>query len=280
MMRGVVTEMLKRRGAGMRRRALGVARRGGECRRVAHRGAGRGAGRRVVLAAALSAFVPFPFSPFPLFPFSPSPVPARAQEVVDRMVSVVNGRELITLSDLLWQLALQPGVPLEVPRTEDLRRALDLLIDQRLIAIEAEKLPAVAPTEEEINQELALLVKRFPSQSDFYARLERVGLGRDSAQLREIVRERVRISKYLDFRFRSFTVVTPQEVEEYYRDSFVQRFRRESPGRIVPTLEEVFERTQAELIEAKIEADTDAFLQEMRETAEITVLDPRFENGR
>ncbi|HZI19069.1 MAG TPA: hypothetical protein VEY09_10785 [Pyrinomonadaceae bacterium] len=196
------------------------------------------------------------------------------------MVSVVNGRELITLSDLLWQLALQPGVPLEVPRTEDLRRALDLLIDQRLIAIEAEKLPAVAPTEEEINQELALLVKRFPSQSDFYARLERVGLGRDSAQLREIVRERVRISKYLDFRFRSFTVVTPQEVEEYYRDSFVQRFRRESPGRIVPTLEEVFERTQAELIEAKIEADTDAFLQEMRETAEITVLDPRFENGR
>jgi hypothetical protein len=234
--------------------------------------------RRVVArrrtATTVLVFVSALLACLQLAPLTPR---VQAREVVDRMVSVVNGRELITLSDLLWQLALQPGVPLEEPRVEDLRRALDLLTDQRLVALEAEKLPAVEPTEEEVNQELARLVNFFPSQSEFYARLERVGLGRDSAQLREIVRERVRIRKYLDFRFRSFTVVTPQEVEEYYRDSFVQRFRRESPGRIVPTLEEVFERMQAELIEAKIEADTDAFLQEMRETAEITILDPRFE---
>jgi len=255
MLRGSVAGMSEGRGAGARGRL-------------------RGAARACAVAAVLS-----PFSPLSLLPFSPAAPTARAQEVVDRMVSVVNGRELITLTDLLWQLALQPNVPLEEPRLEDLRRALDLLTDQRLVALEAEKLPAVEPTEDEINQELTRLVNFFPSQSDFYSRLERVGLGRDSAQLREIVRERVRIRKYLDFRFRSFTVVTPQEVEDYYRESFVPRFRRESPGRIVPTLPEVFERMQSELVEARIEADTDAFLQEMRETAEITVLDPRFANG-
>jgi hypothetical protein len=204
---------------------------------------------------------------------------ARAQEVVDRMVAVVNGSELITLTDLLWQLALQPDAPLEGPRVEDLRRALDLLIDQRLIAQEAEKLPSVEPTEEEINAEVARLVNLFPSQAAFYERLERVGLGRDSAQLREIVRARVRIRKYLDFRFRSFTVVTPREVEEYYREVFVPRFRREAPGRIVPTQEEVFDDLQNELIESKIEADTDEFLEETRAVAEITILDPRFNGG-
>jgi hypothetical protein len=203
--------------------------------------------------------------------------PARAggTEVVDRMVAVVNGRELITYTDLLWQLALQPDVPLEQPRLEDLKRALDLVVDQRLISQEAEKLPSVAPTNEEINQEINHLIKTAfgSSQSAFYARLARVGLGEDSTQLREIVQDRVRIQKYLDFRFRSFTVVTPQEVEEYYRDVYVPRHRRQRPGVVVPKLEDVFKDLQAELTENKVESDTDEFLEEARGAAEITILD-------
>ncbi|MDQ3804933.1 MAG: SurA N-terminal domain-containing protein [Acidobacteriota bacterium] len=201
-------------------------------------------------------------------------------EVVDRMVAVINGRELITYTDLLWQLALQPDVPLDAPRREDLRRALDLLIDQRLIAQEAEKLPSVAPTADEISGELARLIGFFPSQADFYNRLGRVGLGQDSAQLREIVEDRVRIRKYLDFRFRSFTVVTQREVEDYYRDVYVPRRRRQSPGLIVPRVEEVYKEIEGELIESKIDSDTDEFLEESRTAAEITILDKSFEGGR
>ena len=204
-----------------------------------------------------------------------SPARAGATEVVDRMVAVVNGRELITYTDLLWQLALQPDVPLEQPRLEDLKRALDLVVDQRLISQEAEKLPSVAPTNEEISQEINHLIKTYfgSSQSAFYARLARVGLGEDSTQLREIVQDRVRIQKYLDFRFRSFTVVTPQEVEEYYRDVYVPRHRRQRPGVVVPRSEDVFKSLQDELTESKVESDTDEFLEEARAAAEITVLD-------
>lgn len=198
---------------------------------------------------------------------------ARGSEVVDRMVAIVNGRELITHTDLLWQLALQPGVPIDSPREEDLKSALALLVDQRLISQEAEKLPSVAPTAEEITAELRRLIQLFPSQSDFYARLSRVGLGEDSAQLREIVQERVRINKYLDFRFRSFTVVTPQEVAEYYRDVYVPRRRRQAPGVVIPKLDDVFNELQNELIEAKIESDTDEFIEEARAAAQITILD-------
>ncbi|HEX6624077.1 MAG TPA: hypothetical protein VF064_10225 [Pyrinomonadaceae bacterium] len=198
---------------------------------------------------------------------------ARGGEAVDRMVAVINGRELITFTDLLWQLALEPRVPLDNPRQEDINRALDLVINQRLIAQEAEKLPTVAPTEDEVRAELARLINFFPSQAAFYERLNRVGLGESSARLREIVEGRVRINKYIDFRFRSFTVVTPQEVAAYYRDVYVPRFRRQSPGRIVPTAEEVYREIERELTDSKIESDTDEFLEEARSSAEITILD-------
>ena len=192
-------------------------------------------------------------------------------EVVDRMVATVN-RQLITYSDLLWQLALQPGTPIDEPRSEDLNGALQLLINQRLFHGEADKLPHIQPKDEEVETALAALIRRFPSQSEFYKRIERVGLS--AAQLRETVRERVEIEKYLDFRFRSFTIVTPQEIADYYRDIYVPRFRQRSPGRIVPKLEEASTEIERTLTEGKIESDISALLEDMRTRAEIVILSP------
>ena len=196
----------------------------------------------------------------------------RAQEVIDKMVAVINGRELITYTDLLWQLALQPDAPLDNPRPEDLNRVLQTLIDQRLVAQEAEKLPSITPKPEAVEAELADLIRRFSSQTEFYERLARVGLGQDSEQLREIVRQRVAINNYLDFRFRSFTIITPQEVADYYRDAYVPRRRQQAPGRIVPTLEEARDEIIVTLTESKIASDTDAFLEDARTRAEIIIL--------
>lgn len=166
--------------------------------------------------------------------------PPGGVEVVDRMMATVNGL-LITYSDLLWQLALQPGTPVDSPRKEDLAAALERLIDQRLVLQEAEKLPHVHANEKEIDEALNDLVKRFPSQAEFQQRAARVGL--TAGQVREIVHDRLDMEKYLDFRFRSFTVVTPQEVESYYRDVYVPRLRRQSSGSIVPKLEQVRTRS-------------------------------------
>jgi hypothetical protein len=201
---------------------------------------------------------------------------ARAQTVVDKMVATVNSGgmrpDLITYSDLLWQLALQPETPLQSPSSENLNRALNSIIGQRLILQEAEKLPTIAPSNEEIETRLKELVKLFPSQEEFRQRMARVGLS--SEQLREIVRQRLAIEKYLDFRFRSFAVVTEKEVSDYYRDVWVPRLRRQQPGRLVPLLKEVYKEVETELTESKIESDTDEFLDSARERAEITILSP------
>src|SRR4028119_358529 len=90
-----------------------------------------GGGARALLLALL-------LYPLPFTLFTPS---ASAQEVVDRWVATINNRELITYTDLLWQLALQPDTPIDQPRSEDLQRVLNLLIDQRLISQAAGKLP-------------------------------------------------------------------------------------------------------------------------------------------
>jgi hypothetical protein len=205
-----------------------------------------------------------------LSPFALSPAPASAQEVVDRWVATINNRELITYTDLLWQLALQPDTPIDSPRSEDLQRVLNLLIDQRLISQEAGKLPTITPSDADVDKATNELVKRFPSQAAFYERLARVGLTGEG--LREIVRQRVEIENYLNFRFRSFTIISTQEISDYYRDVFVPRHRRQSPGRIVPTLEQASPEIERMLTESKIESDTDAFLEDARTRADIVIL--------
>src|SRR6267378_6796429 len=126
---------------------------------------------------------PFPFSPLPrwlllfvftLSPFLFSPVsPCYGQQVIDKMVATVNAGVLpecrqiclITYSDLLWQLALQPNTPLDNPTSVDLNHALHLLTDQRLILQEAEKLPTITPTADEVKIARDELVKEFTAKA-------------------------------------------------------------------------------------------------------------------
>ncbi len=61
-----------------------------------------------------------------LVSFAGTTTPVNAQEIVDKTVAVLNDgtrTELITYSDIVWQLALQPGTPLDKPRSEDLNQA-------------------------------------------------------------------------------------------------------------------------------------------------------------
>jgi len=189
------------------------------------------------------------------------------------MVATVNAgvkTDLITYSDLLWQLALQPHSQLDNPTSADLNRALRLLIDQRLILQEAEKIPTIIPTQKEISDARDELARNFPSQPEFQQRLLRVGL--TSEKLDEIVEQRLKMEKYLDFRFRNFVVISQKEVADYYAQVYTPRFRERFPGRIVPTLEQVRDEIEQNLKEAKIESDTDAFLDTARERAEIVML--------
>lgn len=201
--------------------------------------------------------------------------PCAAQRVVDKMVATVNAgvkTDLITYSDLMWQLALQPNTPLDNPNSADLNRALRLLIDQRLILQEAEKLPTIVPTPAEVRAARDELARNFRTQEEFQERLRRVGLTSD--KIDEIVEQRLKMEKYLDFRFRNFVVISQKEIADYYNGVYVPRFKERFPGRIVPTQEQIKDEIERTLVETKIESDTDAFLDTARNRAEIVILNP------
>jgi hypothetical protein len=196
-----------------------------------------------------------------------------AQQVVDKMVATVNAgvkTDLITYSDLLWQLALQPDTVLDNPSSQELNRALRLLIDQRLILQEAEKIPTIVPTQREVSDARDELARNFPSQVEFQQRLQRVGM--TSEKLDEIVEQRLKMEKYLDFRFRNFVVISQKEIADYYRDVYVPRYQARAPGRIVSSQEQAHAEIEKILMEAKIESETNAFLDNARERAEIVML--------
>jgi parvulin-like peptidyl-prolyl isomerase len=200
-------------------------------------------------------------------------VPCSGQQVVDKMVATVNAgvrTDLITYSDLMWQLALQPHTVLDNPTSEDLNAALRLLIDQRLILQEAEKIPTIVPTQKEVSDARDELARNFTAPLEFQQRLQRVGL--TTEKLDEIVEQRLKMEKYLDFRFRNFVVISQKEIADYYRQVYTPRVQARFPGRIVPPLEQVRGELEKTLMEAKIESDTDAFLDTARARAEVVIL--------
>jgi hypothetical protein len=204
-----------------------------------------------------------------------------AQTVTDKIVaSVTNGSratpDIITYSDLVWQLALEPGRPFSAtPGSAALNDALHRVEDQLLILQEARKLPspdtpeAVAQLDKDVQDKINELVKAFGSRTALEERMTRVGLTSD--HLNAIIRDRVAVERYLDFRFRSFVLVSPKEISERYNQQYAR-----NTGRIVPTLEQVHDRIENELREEKIETEIDNFIDTQREQpgTEIVVLNP------
>jgi len=201
---------------------------------------------------------------------------AIAQKRVDRSVATINDgvrTEIITYSDLLWQLALQPGTPIDPPTQDDLNRALQTLINQRLFALEAQRIPRAAPTDEEIKAEVKDLISRFPSPAEFESRLNRVGFTSvTDDNFEQIIAERLSIKKYLDFRFRSFIVITPADEEKYYRDIYTPEFRRRYPGVVIPSLEDKRVEIRNILTEDKVSQQIETFLDEAKRRVEVVVL--------
>ena len=209
--------------------------------------------------------------------------PASAQNIPDKMVATVtNGSratpDLITYSDLVWQLALEPGTPIpEHPNSAQLNHALHLLEDQLLILQEARKLPSadtpegIAARDKEVYVRRNELASAFGGQQVMQDRMARVGLSNEQLDL--ILRDRVMVDQYLDFRFRAFTIVTDKEIQDRYDQTYGGL---KNSGRIVPKLEDVRSRIKDELTEQKIEGDIDKFVDDLRDQpgTEIVVLSP------
>ncbi|NOT46512.1 MAG: hypothetical protein HOP17_02000 [Acidobacteria bacterium] len=203
---------------------------------------------------------------------------SHGQTIVDKTVATVSDgtrTELITYSDLKWQLALQPGMELTPARSEDLNLALTTVINQRIFSLEAERIPRSAPTDKEIQDEIKETLAAFTSTAEFERRLRIVGFESvKDENFEQLIAKRVAIKKYIDFRFRSFVVNTAEEETQFYNQTYVPDFRRRFPGVVTPTLEEKRQEIDRQLTESKVLANIEAFLDDAKRRIDVVVLKP------
>lgn len=197
------------------------------------------------------------------------PAQSRSVRIVDRIAAVVNG-DVITESDIRWYLALDPELASRPEPLDKEVRALQQLIDQRLLHQEAEKLPTIEISPAQVEDYLAKLIARFPSESVFRQRIE--GAGLDTDMLREIARHRLEILRFIDFRFRSFVFVSDQEIQSAYQQKViaVARARGEEP----PPLESVRGLLEKIISDEKVTSELIGWLDDARRAAEIILHEP------
>jgi hypothetical protein len=193
----------------------------------------------------------------------------RSQQTVDQILTLVND-DIITRIDLLWSIAIDPKAPSPVgPVGSDLlRQKLDVMIDERLVSQEAARIPTTDITQEEIDRKRSELIAGFKSEAEFRQRVGSVGL--TPQKIDELLRQRILIDRFVDFRFRSFVLATDQEIQRYYEEQLVSEVRKK--GQVPPPLDQVRDKITEILKQQKIDTELDRWLSAARQRAEVVQL--------
>ncbi len=199
-----------------------------------------------------------------------------AQQTVDQILTLVND-DVITRIDLLWSIALDPEAPSPVgPVGSDLlSRKLEVMIDERLIAQEATRVPTTEITQDEIDKKRTVLIKSFKSEAQFRERAGSVGL--TPQKIDELIRQRILIDRFVEFRFRSFVLITQQDIQRHYDEVLAPEIRKS--GLVPPSLDEVQkdgktvrDGISATLKQRKINDEVERWLSQARQRADIVQL--------
>jgi hypothetical protein len=131
-------------------------------------------------------------------------VPVRADEVIDRVLAVAAG-DIIMLSDV--RAAHDLGL-VQIGADDSTQAVLSTLIDRALMLDEVERYAPAELSDADVDRAVDAVRTRFASGPAFDAALARVGL--EPSQLRDLLRQDLRLRAYLDQRF---TADTPEHVQ-------------------------------------------------------------------
>jgi parvulin-like peptidyl-prolyl isomerase len=138
---------------------------------------------------------------------------ALSAEIIDRVLAVV-GAVVITQSDVTAASTL--GLVAAAEKDADpIQAVLSRLVDRQLILAEVNRYAPPEPTAAAVDQEVAAVRARFPSDAAYTAAFARTGM--DDKQLRQYLHDDLRIREYLTQRF-TVPPPTEEEIAQYYRE--------------------------------------------------------------
>lgn len=200
-------------------------------------------------------------------------------EVLDRVVAVVNNQAILAsdLEDEIRLSVLDPATIQGVALTRE--RALEQLISRALIQqqIRQEDAQTLQPAQTEVDARLSEIRRELPvcvrrscaTDAGWQAFLDANGL--TAGRVESYLRYRLEILHFIELRFRQGILISPEEVEKYYKQTLVPQYRA---GETVPALDKVSSRIEEILLQQQVNILFDDWLKNLRAEGEIEVLDP------
>jgi len=198
-------------------------------------------------------------------------LPARPAEVVDRIVATVNGHVILQSDwdDAVRLEALAEGRSLNQVTDQDRSRVLDRLIDQELVREQAQGAEAPPAPAEELQQRIHDIQKQQSANNpdEWQATLNRYAL--EEKQVEAWLTRDISILHQVEARLRPAVQITPQNVEDYYRDTFLPQLRKIG-SQDVP-LTQVSAQIREILTQQKVNELFNSWLQSLRAESKINL---------
>lgn len=155
-------------------------------------------------------------------------------------------------------------------QAQDRTKVTEELVDQWIVETQAVATKFPHPTAAEVTQEFQTLLKQFPSQQQFQARLAQIGLTQD--QVRQVIERQLYYIRFLDYKFHAATQVTAAQVEAYYRQDLTPQLQKR--GLSVPPMGQVEAQIQQLLTQEEINEKAAQWLEEAKARLRIIIQPP------
>jgi len=182
---------------------------------------------------------------------------------VDRVVARIE-KDIITLSDVRELAAYQRLNGRQPPADAELLREL---INQWIVVNDAASSRFPAPLPAQVDQEFSALRNQVGAEK-FADRLRELDL--TEADVRRLVAREILVDHYLERKFRPLLRVTPEAVEQFYRDEFVPQLRQRNQA--APALEEVRDAITEVLLEREVTRRAEQWIEQARSHLDVEVM--------
>ena len=188
------------------------------------------------------------------------------QRVVDRIVARVE-------DDIILQSQVRELASFQIlidGQAESDDKLLQELIEQWVVATEANASHFPQPAEFEVDREVARLVAQFPNVEKYQARLKELGISDN--QVRQLLIRQIYDERYVDYKFRPSVQVEASDIQDYYRKELVPELeKKDQPA---PALTSVEDEIRELLTQRGISALTAKWLDDTKSRLKIEIETP------
>lgn len=207
-------------------------------------------------------------------------VPVFSQEVVDRMVAVVNKQVILQseLDDAAHIEFLLQGKPLSAVTGPEMGAVLDRLIDQGLLQQQIVDNSVLEFATDEVANQIRDVRSKLPGATEdekWLAMLAAYGVNEQDVALH--IAAQLRILKFIDLRFRTLARADRASVANYYNQKLIPELRKQ--GAAEPPLSQVSDRIEEILTEQRINELLNSWLQALRSQANIEKMNITYQSA-